>query len=207
MEKMATIELTSEYTPLRLQMLPTLAMTDDQFFEFCQLNRELRIERTSTGDLIIMTPAGGITSQRNSELVTQLHLWAKKDGTGVVFDSSGGFNLPNGATRSPDAAWVKRARLAQLTIEEKQKFIPLCPDFAIELRSPSDRLRDVQDKMEEYIANGLHLGWLIDPPNRQVFVYTPPDQIDHLQNPSHLSGEPLLAGFRLDLTDIWTVDF
>lgn len=168
------MELTSEYTPLRLQMLPTLTMTDDQFFEFCQLNRELRIERTSQGDLIIMTPAGGGTSWRNSNIVIALGIWAKKDSTGVVFDSSGGFNLPNGATRSPDAAWVKRARLAQLTTEEKEKFLPLCPDFAIELRSPSDRLRDIQDKMGEYIANGLHLGWLIDPPNRQVFVYTPP---------------------------------
>ncbi len=204
---MATIELSREYVPLRLQMGPVIEMSDDQFFEFCHLNRGLRIERTSKGDLIIMTPAGGITSQRNSELVTQLHIWAKKDGTGVVFDSSGGFNLPNGATRSPDAAWIKRSRLAKLTIEEKEKFIPLCPDFAIELRSSSDRLRDIQDKMVEYIANGLQLGWLIDPQDRQVFVYTPPNQIDHLQNPSHLSGEPLLAGFRLDLADIWTVDF
>ena len=201
------IPLVNEYPPLLLHLPPPLTMTDDQFFEFCQLNRDLRIERTAAGDLLVAHPVGGVTSWRNGKVTAALENWAKRDGLGIVFDSSGGFDLPNGATRSPDAAWVKRSRLAKLTTEEKEKFIPLCPDFVIELRSPSDRLRDVQDKMAEYVANGLQLGWLIDPQQRQVFVYTHPDRVEHLENPTQLSGEPLLPGFVLNLEAIWTVDF
>ena len=196
-----------EGLPLVLFTRPAIDMTDDQFFEFCQINRGLRIERTAEGDLIIMTPAGGETSWRNSELVTALNVWAKRDGTGIVFDSSGGFILPNGATRSPDVAWVKRERLAVLTSEQKKKFLPLCPDFALELRSPTDRLQAVKDKMQEYIENGLKLGWLIDPEVKEVYVYTPDGQVELLENPSLLSGEPVLPRFVLNLEDIWTADF
>lgn len=192
---------------LLIRLHPIIEMTPDQFFEFCQINRELRLERTAKGDLIIMTPAGGETSWRNSELVIALGNWAKQEGSGVVFDSSGGFDLPNGATRSPDAAWVKRGRLETLTPEQKKKFLPLCPDFVIELRSPSDRLVDVQHKMEEYLDNGLQLGWLIDPEEKQVFVYEASGQITHLENPLTLSGEPTLPGFNLDLAEIWTPKF
>lgn len=193
--------------PLLLRMPPVVTMTDDQFFDFCQINRELRIERTAKGDIIIMTPAGGETSWRNSELVTILNIWAKRDGTGVVFDSSGGFILPNGATRSPDVAWVKRSRLTSLSSLQKKKFLPLCPDFVIELRSPADRLQDLQDKMVEYLANGLQLGWLIDPEARQVYMYRPAGEVEELNEPATISGEPVLVGFVLNIEEIWEVDF
>src|SRR5262249_49583803 len=123
--------------------------------------------------------------------------------TGVVFDSSAGFTLPNGATRSPDVAWVKRSRLATLTAEQKRKFLPLSPDFVVELRSPSDRLASLQEKMEEYVANGTRVGWLIDTETRRVYVYRPGSAVDCVDNPPTLSGEPLLAGFSLDLRAIW----
>jgi Uma2 family endonuclease len=204
---MLKTQVFSESLPLVLYMSPVIDMTDDQFFEFCQINRDLRIERTAKGDLIIMTPAGGETSWRNSELVTALNIWAKQDGTGVVFDSSGGFILPNGATRAPDATWVKRSRLAVLTPAEKKKFLPLCPDFAIELRSPTDRLEDLQAKMQEYVDNGLKLGWLIDPEEKRVYVYMPHSQVECLKNPSEISGDPILLGFALDLEQIWRSGF
>ena len=196
-----------ENPPLRLHMQPIIEMTDEQFYDFCRINRELRIERTAEGDLIIMTPAGGETSWRNSELVTALNIWAKQDGMGVVFDSSGGFTLPNGATRSPDAAWVKRSRLATLSRAEKKKFVPLCPDFVIELRSPSDRLQDIQDKMQEYVDNGLRLGWLVDPEQRHLYIYDSTGQVNCLENPASVSGDPILPGFDLSLEKIWEVDF
>lgn len=196
-----------EGLPLVLFTRPAIDMTDDQFFEFCQINRNLRIERTAEGDLIIMTPAGGETSWRNSELVIALGNWAKQDGTGIVFDSSGGFILPNGATRSPDVSWVKRERLAALTSEQKKKFLPLCLDFALELLSPTDHLQAVKEKMQEYIDNGLKLGWLIDPEDKQVHVYAPDGKVKLLENPSEISGEPILPGFVLNLEEIWTADF
>jgi Uma2 family endonuclease len=196
-----------ERRPLVLQMQPAIEMTREQFFDFCQINRDLRIERTAEGELVIMAPAGGETSARNAELVMQVKLWANQDGSGVVFDSSGGFDLPNGATRAPDVAWVKRSRLAALTPEEKRKFIPLCPDFVIELRSPSDSLSTVQDKMEEYLANGAQLGWLIDPVSRRVYVYRPGADVERLDNPAEVTGDPVLAGFVLDLTPIWEPAF
>jgi Uma2 family endonuclease len=204
---MPKTQVFSETLPLMLYMHPIIEMTDDQFFEFCQINRDLRIERTAEGDLLIMAPAGGETSWRNSELVTALNIWAKEDGTGVVFDSSGGFVLPNGATKSPDAAWVKRERLGLLTAEQKKKFLPLCPDFVIELRSPSDPLPVVTDKMEEYVANGLQLGWLIDPEEKQVYIYRPNTPPEVLENPPQISAEAVLPGFVLNLAEIWTADF
>lgn len=196
-----------ETPPLVLHFPPAVEMTSEQFFEFCQLNRDLRIERTAEGDIIIMPPAGGETNARNADLTMQVRLWAKKDGSGVAFDSSGGFELPNGATRSPDAAWVKRSRLATLSSEQKQKFLPLCPDFVIELRSPSDLLSTSQDKMEEYLANGAQLGWLIDPEQRRVYVYRPDADVEHLDNPTEIAGDPVLPGFVLDLTDVWGPPF
>ncbi len=204
---MLKAQVYGETLPLTLFMSPVVEMTDDQFFEFCQINKELRIERTAEGDLIIMTPAGGETSWRNSEIVIALGNWAKQDGTGVVFDSSGGFVLPDGATRAPDVAWVKRSRLAELAPEQKKKFLPLCPDFAIELRSPSDRLKDIQDKMQEYIDNGLKLGWLIDPEERRVHIYLPESPVDILENPSQISGGSILSRFTLDLQEIWEANF
>jgi len=192
---------------LMLRFSPAITLTDDQFYDFCQINRDLRIEKTGRGDIVIMSPAGGETSRKNSELVAVLVNWAKKDKTGVVFDSSGGFILPDGATRAPDAAWVKRSRLTGLTRKEKEKFLPLCPDFVIELRSPSDSLGSLQNKIQEYMDNGAELGWLIDPGQRKIFVYRPDHDAECLENPAEISGEPVLPDFTLELTEIWGPGF
>jgi len=196
-----------EVLPVILRLPPVTNLTDDQLYELCQINRDLRIERTAEGDLLIMPPTGGETSNRNAELTMQLRVWAKHDGTGIVFDSSGGFILPNGAMRSPDVAWVKRSRLATFTREQKEKFIPLCPDFVLELRSPSDSLSAVQAKMEEYMANGAQLGWLIDPEGKRVYVYQPQGRVACLEHPATLAGGPMLPGLVLDLQEMWTPNF
>jgi len=188
---------------LTLHLSPALELTDEQFFALCQLNRDLRLERTAQGDLIVMPPTGGETGNRNTSITGQLYVWTKQDGTGAAFDSSAGFKLPNGADRSPDAAWVERSRLAPLTPEQKRKFLPLCPDFVIELRSPTDQLEDLQAKMEEYLANGMRLGWLIDPEARCVHVYRPGAAVMTVENAQQLSGEPELPGFVLELGEIW----
>ena len=187
---------------LTLRVRPVLQLTDDQFFELCQINRDLRIERTAQGGLSIMSPAGGDSSALNAEITIQLGTWAKRDGTGRTFDSSGGFVLPDGAVRSPDAAWVSRARLASLTAEQRMKFLPLCPDFVIELRSPTDSLPVLQDKMREYVENGARLGWLVDPPGGQVFVYRPAAPVERLVEPDSVSADPVLRGFRLEMDEI-----
>lgn len=192
-----------EITPLVLQMSPVIEMTDDQFFEFCQLNRDLRIERSTKGELIIMSPTGSETGNRNFDFIVQLGIWARQDGTGIGFDSSAGFTLPNGATRSPDAAWIKLERWNALPPEQRVKFAPICPDFVVELRSPSDNLQPLEDKLQEYIANGASLGWLIDRKNRKVYLYRPQQEVECLDNPSTLSGDPVLSGFVLDLSKIW----
>jgi Uma2 family endonuclease len=185
----------------------SLQWVNEQFFEFCQANKALRIERTAQGDCEIMAPTGGETSWRNSSLIAQLYNWAEQDGSGVVFDSSGGFVLPNGAVRSPDVSWVKKTRLAALTSEQKQRFLPLCPDVVIELQSPSDHAKNLQDKMWEYIENGADLGWLVDPEIRRVFVFQPQKAMVSLDNPEFLSADGLLLGFRLAMHKIWNVGF
>lgn len=190
---------------LILRLWPAVELTDDQFFALAQLNREVRMERTATGELILMPPTGGETSDRNAGITAQLWWWAKQDGRGRTFDSSGGFVLPNGAVRSPDAAWVEREHLAALTDEQRRKFLPLCPDFAIELRSSTDRLGDVQEKMREYLDNGARLAWLIDPHDRRVYVYRPQAPVQQLDGPDTVSGDPLLRGFVLDLREVWSV--
>ncbi len=191
------------HPPLLVHLRPVLEMTEDQFFDFCQINRDLRIERNPHGELIIMPPTGGETSDRNAEINMQLRQWAKRDGTGRTFDSSGGFRLPNKAVRSPDGSWVKKARLEPLTDEQRRKFIPLCPDFVIELRSPTDSLNTTQDKMQEYLDNGAQLGWLIDPEQQHVYIYRPDAPVEMLKNPEAISGDPILSGFTLDLREIW----
>lgn len=197
----------SEMPPLVVRTRPVFDMTDDEFFAFCRLNPELHIERNAQGEITIMPPAGGATGNRNAALTAILFLWAKENGQGVAFDSSTGFVLPSGATRSPDAAWVRRNRLALLTPDEKERFLPLAPDFAIELRSPTDALLTVQTKMEEYRENGVMLGWLIDPKEQQLFIYRPEIAVEHLQNPTIISAEPDLPGFSLDLREIWMPPF
>lgn len=189
--------------PLVLRLKPTLNLTEDQFFELCQINDELRIERNAAGELLIMPPAGGGTSHRNADITGQLWAWATRDGTGVVFDSSAGYRLPNGAVRSPDASWVVRERWDRASAEQREKFAPLCPDFVVELRSPSDRLRDLQAKMAEYIANGARLAWLVDPIRRRIEVYRPGAPVEQLHRPDSVAGDPVLPGFVLDLRPIW----
>lgn len=193
--------------PMVLHWPKPLCLADDHFFDFCQVNRDLRIERTAEGDCEIMAPTGGSTGWRNSRLTALLFIWAEQDGSGVAFDSSTGYTLPNGAIRSPDVSWVKRTRLAALTPEQKQRFLPLCPDFVIELRSPSDSLNVLQDKMQEYRANGASLGWLIDPTDRLVYVFQPNQPIVCLDNPSVLAADDVLKNFELDLSKIWDVAF
>jgi len=187
---------------LLVRVRPVLQLTDDQFYELCQLNRELRIERTAQGGLSIMAPAAGDSSALNAEITIQLGVWAKRDGTGRTFDSSGGFVLSNGAVRSPDAAWVSHDRLASLTAEQRKRFLPLCPDFVVELRSPTDSLPLLQGKMREYMENGARLGWLIDPPGGQVFVYRPDSPVERLPGPDRVSADPLLPGFRLEMDEL-----
>ena len=188
---------------LVLQMSPVISMSEDSFFDFCQLNSHLRIERSSTGELIIMSPTGSETGNRNFKLIQQLANWTDRDGTGIGFDSSTGFILPNGATRSPDASWVKLAKWNALSDAQKAKFAPICPDFVVEIRSSSDNLTPLQDKMLEYIDNGASLGWLIDRTSRQVYIYSPNQDVQCLDNPLTVSGDSLLVGFDLDLTKIW----
>jgi len=191
------------HPPLIVYLHPVFDMTDDQFYEFCQINRDLRIERSAKGELIVMPPTGGETSERNAEITMQLRLWAKRDGTGTTFDSSCGFILPNKAVRSPDAAWIEKSRLATLTAEQRKKFIPLCPDFVLELRSPTDSLSVLQDKMQEYLTNGAKLGWLIEPEYKRVYIYRPQAPVEQLEGPEALSGDPVLPGFVLDLRELW----
>jgi Uma2 family endonuclease len=201
------VKQNSYISPVVLHWPPSMRVVNDQFFEFCQANKELRIERTAQGDCEIMAPTGGETGWRNSGLIAQLYNWAEREGSGVVFDSSSGFVLPNGAIRSPDVSWVKRARLAVLTSEQKQRFLPLCPDFVIELRSPSDNLKALQDKMQEYIENGASLGWLIDTETRQVLVFQPQQKLISLEQPEVMSADEVLKRFELDMQKIWNVDF
>ena len=188
---------------LRIRFQPALCPTDDQFYEFCRINRELRIERGAEGEVTIMPPAGWESARRNAEITAQLQAWSTRDGTGTAADSSAGYVLPNGAVRSPDASWVSKARLATVTEEQRSRFLPLCPDFVIELRSPADRPPALQDKMVEYMANGAALGWLIDPVNREVFVYRPGLDVERLDEPETLSAHPVLVRFELRMGDIW----
>ncbi len=187
--------------PLRVQ--PARPLDDDALFDFCRANPDLRIERAAEGDLIIMAPTGSETGRRNFALTGQLAAWVVKDGTGVGFDSSTGFVLPNGAERSPDAAWVRRARWDALSAEQRGKFAPLCPEFVAEIRSPSDVLADLKAKMDEYARNGAALGWLIDPVERTVHVYRSGALAETLQDPSTVDGGAVLPGFVLDLSPIW----
>ena len=200
-----TTDIAAETTlPYRLALdISALDMTEEQFLKLCSDNDDLRMELTAKKELIVMPPAGLETGGRNSDLNGQLFVWALHDGTGKTFDSSAGFTLPNGAVRSPDASWMPLSRWEALSSEERRAFGHTCPDFVIELRSPSDRLAEVQEKMVEYMENGARLGWLIDPQNRRVYVYRPGRDVEILEGPDTVSGEPELPGFTLDLRTIW----
>jgi len=193
-------------TPVRWQLTADPDLSDEEFSEICRANPDLRVERSAKGAIIIMSPAGAESSRRNLKLGRIVDAWAERDGSGFVFDSSGGFTLPNGAIRSPDVSWVRRTRWAALTPPQKAGFPPLCPDFVVELRSPTDRLRTVQLKMEEYMASGAVLGWLIDPQARTVHVYRPDRPVERLEGPAEIRGDPELPGLVVDLATVWEPD-
>ena len=191
-------------SPLILHFPSSMLMTDEHFFEFCQENRDLRIERNQFGDISIMSPAGSETGNREFNLAVQLGIWSEKNGTGIGFSSSTGFTLSTGAKRSPDASWIKLSRWNQLTPKQQKKFAPICPDFVIELRSASDNLQPLKDKMQEYMQEpGIQLGLLIDRKNRRVYVYRPGQPEECLENPDTVNCEPVLTGFVLNMGKIW----
>lgn len=193
--------------PIVLRFSPVIEMTEDEFLAFCEINHEARIERTAEGELEVMPPVGMYTGSKELDIASQLRSWARRDGSGIAFGPSSGFTLPNGAMRSPDASWILKSRLAELTTEDKNRFGHICPDFVIELRSRSDRLSVLRAKMEEYMENGARLGWLIDPRSRRVYVYRPNSEVEVLENPETISADPELAGFTLELADIWEEPF
>ncbi|MEH2034133.1 MAG: Uma2 family endonuclease [Nostoc sp.] len=191
-------------SPLVVQIPPSMQMTDEQFFDFCQVNRDLRIERNQFGEISIMSPTGSETGNRNFNLAGQLYVWTEKDGTGICFDSSTGFKLSTGAERSPDVCWIKLSRWNALSSEQQQRFAPICPDFVVELRSPSDNLKPLKEKMEEYMKEpGVQLGLLIDRKHRRVYIYRPGVLEECLENPATVSGESILPGFVLNLNKVW----
>ncbi|WP_414527755.1 Uma2 family endonuclease [Nodularia chucula] len=190
-------------TAVTLQLPANLKLTDEEFTAVVAANKDLRLELSAEGKLVIMSPTGGETGNRNFEIYIDLGIWNRQHNLGKAFDSSTGFKLPNGATRSPDTAWIKIERWDNLTPQQRKKFLPLCPDFAVELVSETDDLADTQAKMREYIANGLQLGWLINPHDQQVEIYRPDQAPEVLQSPTSLSGENVLPGFILNLQTIW----
>jgi Uma2 family endonuclease len=179
-------------------------VSPEEFEQLCAEYRDLRLELTSTGELIVMPPTGAETGRSCSNLTYQLQAWSRQDGTGVCLGSSAGFILSNGAIRSPDASWIKREKWDSLTAQQRKKFAPFCPDFAVEIRSLSDNLTELYLKMFEYVENGTSLGWLIDPFKRQVYVYRPGEEVVILNNPETVSADPLLPGFTLNLTELWS---
>ncbi len=178
--------------------------TDEKFWELCVANPELRLERTAEEEVIVMPPAASETGLRGAEITSQLWQWNRRVGLGKVFDSSAGFILPNGAIRSPDSAWIRQARWDGLTRQEQARFAPICPDFVVELRSRSDELADVRNKMQEYMENGARLGWLIDPQEQRVYIYRPGHALEVLDDPEIVSGDPVLPGFQLELGGIFS---
>ena len=190
-------------TAITLNLNSIIKLTSEQFYQLCEENPDLKLERSANGELIAMPPTGGETGKRNVKVTTQLDLWNEQTELGEVFDSSTGFTLPNKADRSPDASWVEKSRWSALMPEQREKFIPLCPDFVIELVSPSDSLKKSQEKMQEYMENGCRLGWLINRKKRQVEIYRPGQDVEVLQSPLTLSGENVLPGFVLNLQKIW----
>jgi len=190
-------------TAIAINLNPIIQLTDNQFYQLCRENPEVKFERNAAGELLIMPPTGGETGNRNFEMTADFVIWNRQTQLGVGFDSSTCFKLPNGANRSPDVAWIRQERWDALTPEEKEKFPPIAPDFVLELMSPSDSLRETQAKMQEYIDNGVKLAWLINPKMRQVEIYRLGKQVEILASPQRLLGEDVLPGFILNLQIIW----
>jgi Uma2 family endonuclease len=188
---------------IAFKLEPLVNLTDDAFHQLCQANPEVKFERSAQGELVVMSLTGGVSGNRNIKLSARLELWADTEGSGLAFDSSTMFRLPNGAYRSPDTAWISFERWQALTPEEQERFPPICPDFVVELRSATDSLSSLQQKMQEYLDNGARLGWLINPQSQQVEVYRSHQAIQILQAPSQLSGETVLPGFKLNTTGLF----
>jgi Uma2 family endonuclease len=186
-----------------LNLDSAIELTDEQFYQLCRHNPDLKFERNAHGDLIVMPPTGGETGRRNTNLIIDIGNWNRQTQLGQVFDSSTCFKLPNGADRSPDVSWIRQDRWDALTPKQKEKFPPICPDFVIELMSPSDILKTVQAKMQEYIDNGAQLGWLLNRKDQQAEIYRPEQNVERFQSPGSLSGEAILPEFVLDLESIW----
>jgi Uma2 family endonuclease len=189
--------------PLPLRFRPEKPMSDEDLMRFCAANDFLRVERDANGEILVMTPAGSKTSRMNSRITRLLDEWAEADGRGIAFDSNGGFKLPDGSVRAADAAWVHKSRWDMLSDADQARFAPLCPDFIIELRSPNDSLAELKQKMEQWIANGVQEGWLIDPENKTVSIYRPAEQAGTLAQPSSVQGSGAIAGFELVMARIW----
>ena len=196
--------MTQIYCPtLNLPSTLKLTISHEQFVQLAWVNQNLQLERTATGQLIVMPPTGSDTGNKNADILGQLWLWNRQTQLGQIFDSSSGFHLPNGADRSPDVSWISQDRWDTLTPEEKSGFAPLCPDFVLELRSKHDSLESLQQKMQEYQENGAKLGWLIDRSRKKVEIYRPKKSVEVQNSPNSLSGEDILPGFTLDLSEIW----
>ncbi len=202
-EKPAQTEVMDIPEPVTLRLRPVLDITPDILLELSSLNDDLRLELTAGGELIVIAPTNLDTGDQTSEISMQLRMWAKRDGTGVSYDSSTGYTLKGNAVRSPDASWLLRSRRDGLSREQRRKYPAICPDFVIELRSPSDRLRVAQRKMTEWLDNGIRLGWLFDPDAKRVYIYRPDAEVQQLDNPESVSGDPVLPGFSLDLREVW----
>jgi Uma2 family endonuclease len=183
--------------------LTSLRLTAEQFEQVCRDNPDLRLELTSTGGLIVMPPAGSTTGKRNFNLSRQFGVWVEKDGTGIGFDSSAGFTLPDGAVLSPDVSWVRREKWEALTEDDQERFAHLCPDFVIELRSRWNTLKAQQEKMQEYLDNGTQLAWFIDPRNRRIYIYRKGEEVEVLTDAATVSADPILKGFVLQLAELW----
>lgn len=186
-----------------LDLKTIIDLTDEQFYQLCRANPDVKFERNANGTLLIMSPTGGETGNRNLEIGADFAIWNRQTKLGICFDSSTCFKLPNGAQRSPDIAWIKQDRWQALTPAQREQFPPITPDFVLELLSPSDSLPTTQTKMQEYIDNGVNLGWLINRKNRTVEVYRPNQAVQLLTNPTQLSDPDILPGFTLNLSSLW----
>ena len=190
-------------TAFTITLDPVGTLTDEAFYQLCQANPDVKFERSAQGELIIMSPTGGESGRRNADIAIDLGIWNRQTQLGYTFDSSTCFKLPNGAERSPDAAWIEASRWEALSPEARDKFPPIAPDFVIELRSSSDRLPTLQAKMQEYRDNGVRLGWLLNPQDQQVEIYRPGQDVEIRQSPTQLTGDPVLPGFTLPLNTIF----
>ncbi|HEY9649951.1 MAG TPA: Uma2 family endonuclease [Coleofasciculaceae cyanobacterium] len=190
-------------TAITINFDSIIKLNDDQFYQLCRANPDIKFERNAKGEIIIVPPTGGETGKRNAKLTTRFCVWNEQTNLGEVFDSSTCFKLPNGANRSPDVSWIKKERWEALTPQQQEKFPPIAPDFVLELMSPTDTLKDVRDKMQEYMSNQVRLGWLINPQKGEVEIYRQGQEVEILKASSELSGEDVLPGFVLDLQFVW----